>query len=186
MRIKLDENLPTSVSPSLRALGHDVDTVPEEQLNGRDDGAIWQAAQDSRRFPGYTRPRFLRHSAVSSRDTSWHTAPSSAQPRPYRPGSAAARHFPGREYRILGTLFCSRNRPQNPRGQAVEVDHALQSVAAAGTFSAVMAENCRQITCGVNHASHFNASARWPVEDQVVARSKLARTTWDILSQPPH
>jgi hypothetical protein len=32
MRIKLDENLPTSAAESLRALGHDVDTVPEEGL----------------------------------------------------------------------------------------------------------------------------------------------------------
>ena len=50
MRIKLDENLPTKLAPLLGVLGHDVDTVPEEQLQGRDDPMIWQAAQDAGRF----------------------------------------------------------------------------------------------------------------------------------------
>ena len=50
MRIKLDENLPVTLAPLLSVLGHDVDTVPEEQLQGRHDPVIWQAAQDAERF----------------------------------------------------------------------------------------------------------------------------------------
>jgi predicted nuclease of predicted toxin-antitoxin system len=50
MRIKLDENLPTKLAPLLGALGHNVDTVPEERLQGRDDSAIWLAAQGAGRF----------------------------------------------------------------------------------------------------------------------------------------
>jgi predicted nuclease of predicted toxin-antitoxin system len=50
MRIKLDENLPTSLADALVALGHDVDTAPGEGLAGRDDPDIWRAAQDAGRF----------------------------------------------------------------------------------------------------------------------------------------
>lgn len=50
MRIKLDENLPARLAPLIGTLGHNVDTVPGEQLKGRNDPAIWQAAQDAGRF----------------------------------------------------------------------------------------------------------------------------------------
>lgn len=50
MRIKLDENLPHSLAAELSALGHDVDTVPQEGLRGQPDEAIWSAAQLSERF----------------------------------------------------------------------------------------------------------------------------------------
>jgi len=50
MKIKLDENLPTSLVTGLSALGHDVDTVPQERLAGRDDSIVWQAAQKAGRF----------------------------------------------------------------------------------------------------------------------------------------
>lgn len=50
MRIKLDENLPFRLASSLRELGHNVDTVPEEGLSGRLDRAIWEAAQQEERF----------------------------------------------------------------------------------------------------------------------------------------
>ena len=50
MRVKLDENLPASLQPRLAGLGHDVDDVPSEGLAGRDDRAVWQAAQQSGRF----------------------------------------------------------------------------------------------------------------------------------------
>jgi predicted nuclease of predicted toxin-antitoxin system len=50
MRIKLDENLPAKLAPLLGALGHNVDTIPEEQLQGCGDPVIWQAAQDAGRF----------------------------------------------------------------------------------------------------------------------------------------
>jgi predicted nuclease of predicted toxin-antitoxin system len=50
VNIKLDENLPESLVSKLEALGHDVDTVPDEDLAGRDDSEVWQAAQAVDRF----------------------------------------------------------------------------------------------------------------------------------------
>ena len=44
MKIKLDENLPRRLVDVLVALGHDVDTVPEEQIADRDDGVVWHDA----------------------------------------------------------------------------------------------------------------------------------------------
>ncbi len=53
MKIKLDENIPASLISSLSALGHDVDTVPEENIAGEDDKTVWDAAQRGCRFqPG--------------------------------------------------------------------------------------------------------------------------------------
>lgn len=50
MKIKLDENLPTRLVPLLTDLGHDVETVPDEQIAGRDDHVVWNAAQAEGRF----------------------------------------------------------------------------------------------------------------------------------------
>lgn len=50
MRIKLDENLPAQLASLLAALGHNVDTVPAEALQGRDDPTIWRAVQGTQRF----------------------------------------------------------------------------------------------------------------------------------------
>jgi predicted nuclease of predicted toxin-antitoxin system len=50
MQIELDENLSGGLAPALRALGHDVRTVPEEGLQGRDDTTVWTAAQGEDRF----------------------------------------------------------------------------------------------------------------------------------------
>jgi predicted nuclease of predicted toxin-antitoxin system len=50
VRIKLDENLPHRLVPLLTELGHDVDTVPDEQLAGMDDAIVWEAAQAHGRF----------------------------------------------------------------------------------------------------------------------------------------
>ena len=50
MRIKLDENLPVALVADLEALGHEVDTVPREDLAGRADPAVWQATQEAGRF----------------------------------------------------------------------------------------------------------------------------------------
>lgn len=44
MKIKLDENIPGAVAHILRACGHDVDTVIEESLGGRDDPTVLSAA----------------------------------------------------------------------------------------------------------------------------------------------
>ena len=40
MRLKLDENIPTSAAARLRDLGHDTDTVHDEGLVGRDDETV--------------------------------------------------------------------------------------------------------------------------------------------------
>ena len=50
MRIKLDENIPHSVSAMLSVYGHDVDTVQEEGLCGFDDDRVWKATFDAERF----------------------------------------------------------------------------------------------------------------------------------------
>jgi predicted nuclease of predicted toxin-antitoxin system len=50
VRLKLDENLPYQIVEVLIDLGHDVDTVPDEHLTGRDDHAVWAAAQAAQRF----------------------------------------------------------------------------------------------------------------------------------------
>lgn len=50
MKIKLDENLPARLSGILAARGHDVHTVPEENLSGRPDADIWRATCEEGRF----------------------------------------------------------------------------------------------------------------------------------------
>jgi predicted nuclease of predicted toxin-antitoxin system len=50
MKVKLDENLPTLLVFPLRALGHDVHTVADEDLAGTNDRRIWEAAQNEKRF----------------------------------------------------------------------------------------------------------------------------------------
>ena len=41
MNIKLDENLPHQLAQLLTDLGHDVDTVPAEQIAGQNDDVVW-------------------------------------------------------------------------------------------------------------------------------------------------
>jgi predicted nuclease of predicted toxin-antitoxin system len=48
--IKLDENLPARLVTILTTLGHDVDSVAQEGLRGRDDADVWRAAQAAGRF----------------------------------------------------------------------------------------------------------------------------------------
>jgi predicted nuclease of predicted toxin-antitoxin system len=50
VKIKLDENLPEELAPLLRALAHDIETVPAEQLAGTEDAVIWDVAQAESRF----------------------------------------------------------------------------------------------------------------------------------------
>jgi predicted nuclease of predicted toxin-antitoxin system len=50
VKVKLDENLPHRLVQTLTDLGHDVDTVREERIAGRDDGVVWDAAQAHARF----------------------------------------------------------------------------------------------------------------------------------------
>ena len=50
MRLKLDENIPKSARARLALLGHDVDTVLDENLGGGADPQIWAAAQHEERL----------------------------------------------------------------------------------------------------------------------------------------
>ena len=50
MKIKLDENLPAELVDLLRAKNHDVHTVLEEMLAGRNDVTIFQAAHTENRL----------------------------------------------------------------------------------------------------------------------------------------
>ena len=50
MRVKLDENLPRDLADALSRQGHDVDTVLDEHLGGREDRVVVQAATDARRM----------------------------------------------------------------------------------------------------------------------------------------
>ena len=49
MRIKLDENLPVELADDLRSLGHLVDTVADEGVEGRADPLVADAARQARR-----------------------------------------------------------------------------------------------------------------------------------------
>lgn len=50
MKVKLDENLPESLLPTLGALGHDVDNVRTEGLSCQADADVWHGAQTAERF----------------------------------------------------------------------------------------------------------------------------------------
>ncbi|MBW3579333.1 MAG: DUF5615 family PIN-like protein [Actinobacteria bacterium] len=50
MRLKLDENLPHDLTDELKRRGHDVDTVLDEQLGGRKDPIVVQAATEDDRM----------------------------------------------------------------------------------------------------------------------------------------
>jgi predicted nuclease of predicted toxin-antitoxin system len=50
MRIKLDENIPHRLTVILEQMGHDVDTVFGEGLNGKSDDVIWEAVRQNDRF----------------------------------------------------------------------------------------------------------------------------------------
>jgi predicted nuclease of predicted toxin-antitoxin system len=50
MNIKLDENLPHDLANLLKGLGHDTQTVYDENLIGAPDSSIWDAAQAEGRF----------------------------------------------------------------------------------------------------------------------------------------
>ncbi len=50
MKIKLDENLPVDLAFTLAEHGHQVETVPQEGLEGSDDATIWDAVQREGRF----------------------------------------------------------------------------------------------------------------------------------------
>lgn len=50
MKIKLDENMPIRLAGLLELLGHDVQTVRDEGMEGQLDESIWEIAQKEFRF----------------------------------------------------------------------------------------------------------------------------------------
>jgi predicted nuclease of predicted toxin-antitoxin system len=50
MKVKLDENLPVRLVEILKRSGHEVDTVPSENLAGKPDSNVWAAARSAGRF----------------------------------------------------------------------------------------------------------------------------------------
>lgn len=50
MKLKLDENLPVGLAGRLKDLGHDLQIVHDEGLEGHEDEEIWEAAQKESRF----------------------------------------------------------------------------------------------------------------------------------------
>lgn len=50
VRFKLDENIPLDAAEVLREFGHDVETVLEEQLDGKPDPDVLKAANDESRI----------------------------------------------------------------------------------------------------------------------------------------
>jgi predicted nuclease of predicted toxin-antitoxin system len=50
MKIKLDENMPLSLAVLLRSEGHNVATVPEESLSGKDDRHVLETATRENRL----------------------------------------------------------------------------------------------------------------------------------------
>lgn len=50
MKIKLDENLPLRLGARLGSLGHSIQTVREEGMEGQLDATVWEVAQREGRF----------------------------------------------------------------------------------------------------------------------------------------
>jgi predicted nuclease of predicted toxin-antitoxin system len=50
VRVKLDENVPAGAVAVFTGAGHDVHTVPDEDLAGRPDGDVWAACVAERRM----------------------------------------------------------------------------------------------------------------------------------------
>src|SRR5690606_5420820 len=50
MKVKLDENIPVRLANDLNGLGHDVDTVASEGMQGKPDTDVWNAAQREGRY----------------------------------------------------------------------------------------------------------------------------------------
>ena len=68
MKLKLDENLGRDVAEALRAAGHDVETVVDEQLSGAPDRSVIEAARVEERALvtldlDFGNPLLFRHSA---------------------------------------------------------------------------------------------------------------------------
>jgi len=50
VKVKLDENLPSSLVGILSSLGHEADTVEDEGVNGKSNEIVWDRAQRDGRF----------------------------------------------------------------------------------------------------------------------------------------
>lgn len=68
MRFKLDENLPYRAADTFGEVGHDADTVYDEDLAGQPDEVVAAAVSENRVF-GDAGPRLLRPSGLP--DEAW-------------------------------------------------------------------------------------------------------------------
>jgi len=115
MRIKLDENLPAKLASLLHALGHDVDTVRDEQLQGSDDPTVWKAAQNERRLLITQDLVFFRYPAISPRHASWDSPAPVARAGTNCDYHKTSLRFSERRCRIVATLFRRSDGSQNSR-----------------------------------------------------------------------
>jgi hypothetical protein len=111
MRLKLDKNLPAALVEKPSGLGHDVDTVPAEDLRGHPDLDIWEATQREQRFL-VTQDLDFRHSAVQARNASRPSARPVGQARSRRAAGASLPAIRDRKAGCVGRMFCRRNRGQ--------------------------------------------------------------------------
>ncbi len=87
MKIKLDENVVREAVAVLRELGHDVTTVPEQEMSGWSDDDIWPVIQDESRLLVTLDKGFgdIRHYAPGS-----HRGVLLLRPDKHRPAAVAA------------------------------------------------------------------------------------------------
>jgi hypothetical protein len=82
MNLKLDENLPRILCAALSDFGHDVHSVFEENLMGRPDEDVWNAAQREGQVLDHPRSRLFGHSEVHPGIPSRHFTHSIEQSQP--------------------------------------------------------------------------------------------------------
>lgn len=90
MRLKLDENLPARLVGELSALGHDVDTVPEQGLKGSPDPPRLERSPGIGTVPDHPGSRLLRSQGFQA----WHAPRHSPCPSPRALASIPDRENP--------------------------------------------------------------------------------------------
>ncbi len=115
MRIKLDENLPESLLASLGSLGHDVDNVRMEELSGRPDPDVWQAAQARKRYLITQDMDFSNMKKFAPGTHHGLLVAPAARARADRAGPSSGGGLPIRRRGIMGTMFCFGYRMENSR-----------------------------------------------------------------------
>jgi hypothetical protein len=61
VRVKLDEHVPHDAVAVFIGGGHDVHTIPDEDLVGHPDANVWKACVAEHRNAGHLRPGLRRH-----------------------------------------------------------------------------------------------------------------------------